>query len=88
LTDTNAPPCKLQTLPSGESAAAFIEGKPGAWLGVVGHTALRATLIAGGLYAAGLRKRVIPGALAASAAIELFVLSWVALKRAEFERAD
>jgi hypothetical protein len=78
----NTVPPPAPALPSGESAAAFIDGDPGAWLGVIAHTALRAGLIGTGLYVAGIRKRLIPAALAASTSIEIFVLSYIAIKKA------
>ena len=52
-------------------------------VGVVGSSLLRALLIAGGLYVVGERDHLIRNALGASAAIELFVLAWVAKKNAE-----
>lgn len=70
-------------LPSATSASAFIRGEPGGFLGVVGHTVLRAGLIGTGLALAGQRKGLVKGALVGSLMIELFVLGYVAVKDAE-----
>lgn len=71
------------TLPSSDAVADLLDGKPGALLGVVGSTLLRAGLIGAGMYVAGFRKRkqLVRGSIAGALAIELFVFGWVAHKR-------
>lgn len=65
-------------LPSSSSAKDLINGKPAAILPVVGYTALRGTLIAGGLYLAGERKpkQLFKSAVAATLMIEAWVIGW------------
>lgn len=72
-----------RSLPSGQSAIELMEGKPGAGVKVIGHTLLRAGLIAVGLYAAGDRgEKLYTRALGSACAIEAFVLVWVAANKA------
>ena len=66
----------MTTLPSQDAAERFVRGEQGSALGVAMTTALRASLIAGGLYAVGQRKGVMRSALAGATAIEVFVLVW------------
>lgn len=69
-------------LPSGEHAAALIRApSAAAAVDVAGDFLGRAALIGAGLYVAGGRRRhLIRDALAASAAIEIFVLAYTARK--------
>jgi hypothetical protein len=71
------------TLPSSDAAVTLVKGDiaPGL-VGVIGSTLLRAGLIAGGLYLVGERKHLVRNAVAAAGAIEIFVLAWVAGKKA------
>lgn len=72
------------SLPSGESASDFVEGKEGATVRLVGHFLGRAVLLALGLAAVGLRdKQLVKASLAGSAAIEAFVLGYAAVNREE-----
>ena len=72
------------TLPSSDAAVTLVRGDIASGLpGVLGTALLRGLLIAGGLYAVGERAHLVRNALGASAAIELFVLAWVAKKNAE-----
>jgi hypothetical protein len=65
------------TLPSSESAQDLIDGKPGALPRVVAHTALRAGLVAVGMYAVGIRGRDLAfGALGGAIGIEMFVFGY------------
>jgi hypothetical protein len=66
----------LSDLPSADAAKDLIKGVPGALPRVAGYTALRAGLIGAGLLLAGQRKGVTRGAVVASLAIEIFVLTW------------
>lgn len=66
-----------RVLPSAQAAANFIEGRPGAAVEVVATVAARALIIAGGLFVAGERKRLLPYSLAGAVAIEIFVLASV-----------
>lgn len=70
-------------LPSGSSAAALVSGDWSALPLAVGHTIVRAALVAGGLLAAGERAHVVRKAAAGSLAIESFVLAWAFWKRAQ-----
>ena len=72
------------TLPSSEAAVTLVRGDVARGLiGVVSSSLLRALLIAGGLYVVGEREHLVRDALGASAAIEAFVLAWVAAKNRE-----
>ena len=72
------------TLPSSDAAVKLVRGDIASGLpGVIGTALLRGALIAGGLYVVGERTHLIRNALGASAAIEMFVLAWVAKKNAE-----
>jgi len=70
-------------LPSGDSANRLLKGEPGALGMVLLHFAGRAALISVGLYAAGVRKpkQLAALSLAGSAAIEAFVLVYLAQKK-------
>ena len=71
-----------QTLPSGDSAYRLVSGEAGALPLVVAHWAVRAGIIWLGLYIGGApRKDLVRWSLCGSAAIELFVLGWVASRR-------
>jgi hypothetical protein len=72
---------RLGQLPSEHAAQQLVAGEPGALANVVGTVALRAGLIWVGLALAGVQERRVVGALAASAAIESFVLGWVLFER-------
>lgn len=65
-------------LPSGTAAKALVRGDAGALGPVIGYTLLRAGLIGAGLYAAGDRQHLVQHAVAASVAVEIFVLIWAA----------
>lgn len=72
------------TLPSSDAAVTLMRGNVVAGLpAVIGTAVLRGLLIMGGLYVVGEREHLVRNALGASAAIELFVLAWVATKNAE-----
>jgi len=58
-----------------------MQGDLGAVVPVVGYTVLRAGIIGTGLLAVGQRKRLVVSSLAASIAIELYVLGWAWLSR-------
>ncbi len=61
-------------LPSSESVAAALRGDPGGWGKVAASTALRAVLIAPGMWVAGGRGwRLALGSLTASASITAFI---------------
>lgn len=65
------------SLPSGESASDFVEGKDGATVRLIGHLLGRAVLLGVGLAVAGARdKDLVKYSLAGAAAIELFVLGY------------
>jgi hypothetical protein len=74
--------CKA-TLPSAECAFDFIDGQPGSTLGVLGTTAFRALLIAGGAYAAGVRdpRTLLAASLGGALAVEGFVIGWVYMQK-------
>jgi hypothetical protein len=67
--------------PSSYALVDLLEGRPGALARTVGLTAVRAGLIAPGLYVAGVRERLAVKSLAASTSITLFLLAWYAVKR-------
>jgi len=72
------------TLPSSDAAVTLVRGDVARGVvGVVGSSILRGLLIMGGLYVVGEREHLVRNALGASAAIELFVLAWVAAKNAQ-----
>lgn len=63
------------SLPSGESASDFVEGKRGSAVRLVGHLLGRAVLLGAGLAVAGARdKDLVKYSLAGATAIEVFVL--------------
>jgi len=64
-------------LPSSRAAIHFVDGVPGAFWGIVATTALRATLVATGIYLAGGRRNVVLQAAVAAGLIEAFALAWV-----------
>ena len=65
------------TLPSGESASDFVEGKPGSLIRLTGHMLGRAALVGVGLYLVGVRgKELVTYSLAGAASIEVFVLGY------------
>lgn len=74
-------PPACPALPSGSSAVALVGGDWSALPLAVGHTILRATLVGGGMLAAGERAHVVRNAVAGSLAIETFVLMWAMWKR-------
>lgn len=76
-------PVLAPALPSASSALALMNGEPGALPLVVAHTALRAGIIATGLFISGQRRGVMRNALVASCAIEAFVLGWAAYQRSQ-----
>lgn len=70
---------RCASLPSSDSAQALVRGEPGALVGVLVTTALRAGLVAAGAYAAGVRGTALKrAAIGGALAIEVFVLAWVA----------
>lgn len=72
------------TLPSGESASDFIEGKPGSTGRLLFHYLGRSVLVGVGLAVVGVRgKELVKYSLAAAGAIELFVLGYAWYKRGE-----
>jgi hypothetical protein len=88
LTPGACPPCPA-TLPSAQSAADLVEGKPGSLRRVETHMALRAALLVPGLYLAGVRdpKKLALGALGGAAGIETFVLIYQLVQKARAARA-
>lgn len=72
------------TLPSSDAAVTLVRGDVVSGLpGVVGTAVMRGALIMAGLYAVGEREHLVRNSLGASAAIELFVLAWVAVQNAK-----
>lgn len=69
-------PVTCPPLPSAQAASDVVAGKPGGWAEVAGWTAVRAALVATGLYAVGERRHVVRNAVAGAVAIEAFVLAW------------
>lgn len=71
------------SLPSSDAVALALSGDPAGILTVVGSTLLRAGLIAGGMYLAGVRgqKTLVRGSLGGALGIEAFVFMWVASQR-------
>lgn len=70
------------SLPSGESASDFLEGKSGSAARLTMHFLGRSALVGVGLALAGLRgKELVKCSLAGSAAIEGFVLAYAAMHR-------
>jgi hypothetical protein len=70
-------PEQLADLPSADAAKRLIDGEPDAFLAVVGTTLLRSMLIGAGMSLAGAdRSQVVKQAVAASVAVEVFVLGW------------
>ena len=64
-------------LPSQDAAIHVAQGVDGGWFEAIGSTLFRAGLIAGGLWAAGLRGRQLAkGALYGATAVEVFVLGY------------
>lgn len=76
-------PTLAPALPSASSALALMNGEPGALPLVLAHTALRAGIIATGLFIAGgiPPKQIAKTALVSSLAIEAFVLGWAAYQK-------
>lgn len=73
---------QLADLPSADAAKRLIDGEPDALLAVVGTTLLRSMLIGAGMAAAGADKnQVVKQAVAASVAVEIFVLGWFWLEK-------
>lgn len=71
-------------LPSGESASDFIERRPGATGRLLFHYLGRSALVAVGLAAVGVRgEKLVQYSLAASAALEVFVLGYAWWHRGE-----
>ena len=69
-------------LPSGDAADRLVAGAPGGLTSVALTTAARAALVGSGLLLAGFRKKeLLRGTIAATAAIEVFVLGWAFLTR-------
>jgi len=72
------------TLPSGESASDFIEGRPGATGRLLFHYLGRSVLVGVGLAIVGVRGgNLVKYSLAAAGAIEVFVLGYAWSKRGE-----
>lgn len=72
------------SLPSGESASDFVEGKPGSLIRLTGHLLGRAALMGVGLYVVGVRgKDLVTYSIAGATAIEVFVLGYAWAKRDE-----
>jgi hypothetical protein len=72
------------TLPSGESASDFIEGKPGSTARLLFHYLGRSALVGVGLAIVGVRGvELVKYSLAAAGAIEVFVLGYAYSKRGE-----
>lgn len=72
------------TLPSGESASDFIEGRPGSTGRLLFHYLGRSVLVGVGLAIVGVRgENLVKYSLAAAGAIEVFVLGYAWSKRGE-----
>lgn len=71
------------TLPSSDAAVSLLRGDYQRGIpSVIGSTLVRSVLIAGGLYVAGDRKRLIAKSISAALAIEAFVIAWVTYREA------
>jgi len=82
MTTTPSAVCEdSPTLPSSETAYRVWKGEPIAPLLLLRDLAFRGFLIALGMYAVGYRKNVIQSALAGSASIEFFVLSYEGIRQ-------
>ena len=69
---------QLADLPSADAAKRLIDGESGALGSVIGTTLARAVLIGAGLHVAGTpRARLVKESIAASLAIEVFVLGYL-----------
>lgn len=72
------------TLPSGESASDFIEGRPGSTGRLVVHYLGRSAIVGLGLFLVGVRgKDLVKYSLVGAGAIEVFVLGYAWSKRGE-----
>lgn len=71
-------------LPSSVSAIELVDGKPGAGITVLLHMTARAVLIGSGLYLFGgdRNPRLWQRAMASSAAIEVFAITWASARKA------
>lgn len=70
-------PAPCATLPSSESAFAFVRGDRGSSLLLARDLIVRSSLVALGMYAVGERQHLWRNAIAGGVAIELFVLLWI-----------
>jgi len=87
LTTTQSAACEdSPTLPSSETAYRVWKGEPIAPLLLLRDFAFRGLLIAVGMWIAGYRKNVVQSALAGSASIEFFVLSYEGIRQYRLKR--
>jgi hypothetical protein len=87
MTTTPSAVCEdSPTLPSSETAYRVWKGEPVAPLLLLRDLAFRGLLIALGMYVAGFRKKVLQSALAGSASIEFFVLSYEGIRQYRLKR--
>jgi hypothetical protein len=88
LQPNGCPRCPA-TLPSAQSAADLVEGKPGSLGRVAAHMTLRAGLLAPGIFLAGVRdpKKLALASLGGSAGIECFVLGYQLIQKWRAARA-
>lgn len=76
-------PIALGALPSEDHAIQLVEHpSPKTVVQIVGDVLFRASLIGAGLAAAGVRRRLVAGAVCGSLVVETFVLTWVAAEKA------
>lgn len=77
-----------QAPPSSYAIADALEGVPGAWPRVAGLTAIRAAVIAPGIYLAGIRGWKNPsGAILGSVAITTYLFALYGYKRGRQQRS-
>jgi peptidoglycan/LPS O-acetylase OafA/YrhL len=82
-------PVLAPALPSASSALALVNGEPGALPLVLFHTAMRAGIMATGMYVAGHlfesvkipTRQIVKTSLVSSLAIEAFVLMWAGYQK-------
>lgn len=68
-------------LPSGRYAVALVGGDLGAIVPILGYTALRAGLIAAGIWLLGARKHLVRNSVAGALGVEAYVLTWAAIQK-------
>lgn len=73
----------LRPLPSASSARALVRGEASAIPLVLAHLALRAGLIAMGMYAVGVRQNILRASIGGAVGIEAFVLTWEYMQKDE-----